>query len=197
MQPKNDISAHLDPQGANRYEKARSHHQCAGPLLKDRDLLPTEQMRFNLDMTTVSHKSRSCTPLDNVLEQLDAVRSLGGPQYIARCPSHNDGRPSLSIREGDDHRVLLKCFAGCDVSDITAALGLSFSDLYPPSTPEQRRKARRIANRRQVLDEIVSEATVVQVIATDVKESREIDLETWNRLAEAARRIHRAREQLR
>jgi hypothetical protein len=37
----------------------------------------------------------------------------------------------LSIREGDDGRVLLKCFAGCKTQDIVASIELKMSDLFP------------------------------------------------------------------
>ena len=147
-------------------------------------------------MPSISQNSPVCSPIANVLGRLNAVHRTSGSKHMARCPAHDDGRPSLSVCEGNDRRVLLKCFAGCGVADITAAIGLSLSDLYPPSTPEQRQTARRRASRQQALEEIGREATIVQVIATDVKESQAIDPETWGRLAEAARRIRAARERL-
>jgi hypothetical protein len=36
------------------------------------------------------------------------------------------------VAEGDDGRVLLKCFAGCPVEQIVEALGLTLADLFPP-----------------------------------------------------------------
>ena len=43
----------------------------------------------------------------------------------------------MCIRDrGQDGRVLLKCFAGCDTKDILAAIGLTMRDLYPE--PEQK-----------------------------------------------------------
>lgn len=60
------------------------------------------------------------------------VRALGGksrgPQGIAPCPvpTHGRGRgdrhPSLSIKEGDQGRVLVHCHAGCEPSDVIDAL---------------------------------------------------------------------------
>lgn len=64
------------------------------------------------------------------LEQLDRVKKSGGG-YTARCPAHEDKRNSLSIKEGDDGRVLVKCFAGCTVEDIVAAKGWKLADLFP------------------------------------------------------------------
>ena len=49
--------------------------------------------------------------------------------WLARCPSHDDRSPSLSVREGD-RGVLLKCWAGCSAEDITRTLDLRISDLF-------------------------------------------------------------------
>jgi hypothetical protein len=68
---------------------------------------------------------------------LQAKRS--GVGWSAKCPAHPDRSPSLSIREGDDGRILLRCFAGCSIDSILSALGLSKRDLFagPPPSKEQ------------------------------------------------------------
>jgi hypothetical protein len=73
---------------------------------------------------------------------LDA-RCTGMRRWIARCPSHDDREPSLSIGEGQDGRVLLHCFRGCSLAEILAAQGLVHRDLFsgPPPSPEQLRKS--------------------------------------------------------
>lgn len=67
------------------------------------------------------------------------AQRTGAGRWKARCPAHADRTPSLSISEGQDGRVLLRCFAGCTVSEILAALGLGLRDLFagPPPSPEQ------------------------------------------------------------
>ncbi|WP_051948770.1 toprim domain-containing protein [Methylosinus sp. PW1] len=51
-----------------------------------------------------------------------------GAGYLCRCPlpTHGNGkgdrRPSLSIRDGEDERLLVHCFAGCDPRDVLAEL---------------------------------------------------------------------------
>jgi putative DNA primase/helicase len=54
------------------------------------------------------------------------AKSLGGRRgessWVARCPAHDDRHPSLSIAEGADGRLLLRCFAGCSWSAIKTAL---------------------------------------------------------------------------
>ncbi|MGH9460874.1 MAG: AAA family ATPase, partial [Vicinamibacteria bacterium] len=68
--------------------------------------------------------------LGDIISRLDAVRRSGNG-YSARCPAHDDRKPSLSISKGVDGRVLLKCHAGCSVEAIVDALGLSMRDLFP------------------------------------------------------------------
>jgi len=64
--------------------------------------------------------------------------------WIARCPAHEDRSPSLSITYIDG-RVLVHCFAGCELSDILKALGMtSAAELYDdmcviPDLAQQRR----------------------------------------------------------
>lgn len=59
------------------------------------------------------------------------MRQVGLGRWIARCPAHDDGNPSLSIRELGDGRVLLHCFAGCKTEDVLASLGLGWDALFP------------------------------------------------------------------
>ena len=48
--------------------------------------------------------------------------------FVALCPSHSDSHPSLRITVSNG-KVLLKCRAGCQTTDVIAAVGLSFADL--------------------------------------------------------------------
>lgn len=76
--------------------------------------------------------------LDNVLCRLEKVKQTGTNQWKACCPGHDDKDPSLSIREADDGKVLLYCWAGCTTAEITAAIGLDLRDLFPgESTPRR------------------------------------------------------------
>jgi putative DNA primase/helicase len=48
-------------------------------------------------------------------------RKTGGA-WMARCPSHEDREPSLSISDAKDGKVLVRCHAGCDQHHVIAAL---------------------------------------------------------------------------
>lgn len=66
-------------------------------------------------------------------------------QYMAKCPAHDDDHASLSVSTGDDGRILLNCHAGCTAEQITAAMGVKMSDLFPDvPVAEKRLKAEYI-----------------------------------------------------
>ena len=54
------------------------------------------------------------------------AKALGGRKagggWTARCPAHDDRTPSLSIRDADENKVLVRCHAGCDQERVIAAL---------------------------------------------------------------------------
>jgi len=72
--------------------------------------------------------------LKDILSRLEGVKGYGG-QYTARCPAHADAHQSLSVAQGEDRRILLKCHAGCHAEDIVRAMGLQMKDLYPEAAP--------------------------------------------------------------
>ena len=76
--------------------------------------------------------------IHDILRRLQGVKG-GGGQWSARCPAHDDKRQSLSISQGKDGQVLLKCHAGCTVESITAALGIQVKDLFQHQEPPKER----------------------------------------------------------
>jgi hypothetical protein len=69
-------------------------------------------------------------PIEKVLSRVRDYKPSGNG-YSACCPAHDDHNPSLSVSEGEDGRVLLKCFAGCPAENVVNALGLQMADLFP------------------------------------------------------------------
>ncbi len=67
-------------------------------------------------------------PVARVLSRVQAKPN--GRGWMARCPAHNDRKPSLSIAQGDDGRALLHCHAGCTHDAIAAALGIEKRELF-------------------------------------------------------------------
>jgi DNA primase len=54
------------------------------------------------------------------------AKALGGRKagsgWTARCPAHDDRTPSLSIRDAEDNKVLVRCHAGCGQERVVTAL---------------------------------------------------------------------------
>ena len=80
-------------------------------------------------------------PMELVLSRLRGAKPHGSG-WMACCPAHEDRVPSLSLNEGDDGRVLLKCFAGCAHEAIVEALGIEQRDLFHERSSPSNGKAR-------------------------------------------------------
>lgn len=77
-----------------------------------------------------------------LLSRLGRVRRTGNG-YLARCPAHEDRVNSLSVGDGEEGRILLKCHSGCEVERIAKALGLTVADLFPTRGWTDRPRATR------------------------------------------------------
>lgn len=121
-----------------------------------------------------------------LLNLLEGVRQTGPQQWVARCPSHKDKSPSLSVKECSDGRVLLHCFAGCDTHDILGALNLEIGDLFPQPIYHRGKAVHPRFSAGDALKCLSREAGVVAIIASDLAEGRPVDAD---RAATAAGRI--------
>ena len=129
-----------------------------------------------------------------LLSRLVRVRKAGHDRWMACCPAHDDGTPSLSIRELDDGRVLLHCFTGCAVEAILDAVGLQFGDLYPdqPLGHGLKGSEARLISARQGLEIVAKESLLVAVFAADQAHGKLLSESDRSRLMLAAGRIHAA-----
>lgn len=126
---------------------------------------------------------------ESLLARLDRVKATGPERWIARCPSHTDRSPSLSIRELPDGRVLVYCFAGCEVGAILDALGLELADLFATRVTDHARPSRSRIPAADLLAMVDEEVTAVGILGAQFLEGRSIAETDWQRLAVAVRRI--------
>jgi DNA primase len=89
---------------------------------------------------------------EDFLARLDGVKRTARG-WSARCPAHGDKSPSLSIREGEDSRILLHCFAGCTPQDICRALGMSMKALFGETVLQDKGTRKRLQKRREAARE--------------------------------------------
>lgn len=130
--------------------------------------------------------------IDNILQHLDKVKK-SGKGYQARCPAHDDGGPSLSLREGDDGRVLLHCFAGCTTASVMAAIGLKLADLFPQTGATRKPPPAPGVSRRELQAAADVERTIVFLLLCDAQRGRPISQTDIRRGQLARQRIELAR----
>jgi len=141
--------------------------------------------------------------VDTLLCRLNNARAHGPNGWRADCPNGHSSRGTLSIGEGDDGRVLLRCFAGCSAAEVMGAVGLTLADLFPepvresgPLARAQRREAMRQAAWAAALAVLAREAVVVHVAAEAMARGEPIAADDAERVRLAAERIQDAREAL-
>ncbi len=118
-----------------------------------------------------------------LLSRLDKVHSRGQNKWQARCPSHPDKNPSLSIMETSDGRVLIHCHAGCGAADVLESVGLSFSDVQP-RIGEELKSWEQMKKKKNLQAE-----TVLAMAETDrrmgkrlSRKDMDIELDAWRKL---------------
>jgi hypothetical protein len=130
---------------------------------------------------------------ENLLSRLERVKRTGAGRYQARCPAHDDKGPSLSIRELDDGRVLVHCFAGCDVHSVLSAAGLVFDDLFPPrELGHHAKREGRPFPAADILRAIAFEVLVVAVAGSSMLAGEQFNVVDRDRLFLAVGRIQAA-----
>jgi len=128
--------------------------------------------------------------IENILSRLERVKGRNGA-YTACCPAHSDKSPSLAIRELDDGRILIKCFADCSVQDILGAIGMDMNDLFP-NVNKDLHQVKRKYYASDLLRVIEFEAWVVSVAAYTMAQGLPLSEEDRGRMKKAQARIMEA-----
>ncbi len=160
--------------------------------------------RSNSRLGGRTHSNINIDPSQQLLGRLEGVITTG-KGWRARCPAHDGKSASLAIAQGDNGTLLLHCFAGCQVQDVLAAVGLQVGDLFvrrdlqsmSPGERSQLRQAALLPKWRAALDVLVTEASVVLIGARQLGEGAPLGDTDLTRLKVAALRIFDAQEALR
>ena len=134
----------------------------------------------------------------NVLERLHGVKQTSENQWVACCPAHDDKFPSLSVKRDDD-RILMHCFAGCQIDDVLDAIGLGIGDLYDkplthhksPLTAWERRRSNQAY---EALRALRHELMIVMLAADQTANCWPLSFDDLMRVHEAHGRILEALE---
>jgi len=135
------------------------------------------------------------SPIKLILPLLSKVRQRSISQWSACCPAHSDRSPSLSVREASDGAVLLRCFGGCSANEVTSALGLDLSDLFPPREESKTAPKRtpRLLSTGQALELLEKESMLTLMAACKLKRGESLSEKDHNDLLAAAGRIQHIR----
>lgn len=106
---------------------------------------------------------------EDLLSRLEKSRKTGSGTWIACCPAHKDKNPSMTVRELDDGRVLVHCFAGCSTEDVLGAVGLEFDSLFPPKPQTHLPRLRKPFPAADVLEALMSDALLMQQVAKRIE----------------------------
>lgn len=134
------------------------------------------------------------TPVEVLLSRLQKVKGRNG-SWTACCPAHNDKGPSLAIREADDGRILLHCFAGCETLSVVQAVGLDMTDLFPPDSKRQgypvegKPRLKPAFYASDLIRILAFEALVVSICASDMRRGKTLSDDDNERLKVAQQRI--------
>lgn len=132
---------------------------------------------------------------DAFVARLEKVKRTGRDQWIACCPAHQDRSPSMTVKEIDDGRVLVHCFAGCSVESILGAVGMDFDALFPDKPlADQVKPIRRPFPAADVLECLSSETLLVAVAAGNLARGDTLTPTDHERLKLAAARIQEGRD---
>jgi len=130
-------------------------------------------------------------PIDRILSSLGDVRQRQPHQWSARCPAHDDKKPSLSIRVADSGAVLLHCFASCSLTEILDSVGLDASDLFPCHEGQRVAPSRnpRLLTATQALELLSDEAELIAVAGANIAYGLPLTDTDRQRLLNAASRV--------
>jgi hypothetical protein len=126
---------------------------------------------------------------NDLLSRVEKVKRTGQGRYSARCPAHVDKGPSLAIRELDDGRILIHCFAGCSAHEVLAAIGLDMSALFPEREMDHGKPERRPFPATDILRAIAFESLVVAAAASSLLAGQPLRPDDRERLTVAVGRI--------
>ena len=139
-----------------------------------------------------------------LLNRLSSVRKYG-QGWRAKCPVHGGkSTGSLSVAEGDDGRVLIHCFGGCEPLEILKVCGLEMADLFPEridhyTTPEQKNRLRelaRLSRTKAAAEELNRKATILVIGMKMLREGAPINERDATSIDHALESIYRIKGDL-
>lgn len=110
----------------------------------------------------------------------------------AQCPGHQGKNLSLSFSDGNDGKLLLRCFShSCHVSEIMEGVGLSVKDLFPPENTFDKHKYKKIITQKKNNDECITHYTIIVLANSDVNKGKNLSEHDRQRVIKAMNALNR------
>jgi hypothetical protein len=125
--------------------------------------------------------------INELISRLQKVRKTGDAKWLACCPAHKDRSPSLAIKLSDSDKILLHCFAGCDVQSIVSSVDLELSDLMP-ERPQGYGRSKPNAprfNKNELFDCLVFESTLLSLAIRKLLSGDDLAVQDLRRIEQA------------
>ncbi|MHB1326883.1 MAG: CHC2 zinc finger domain-containing protein [Gemmatimonadales bacterium] len=123
------------------------------------------------------------------LSRLEKVKRTAEGEWVACCPAHEDRSPSLAVKEAQDGRILVHCFAGCSFESVCGAAGVEITDLFPERQKHDALKPLPF-NPRTLLKAIAFNTTIVAICASDMAQGKALSVEEKEKLFEIAEELN-------
>lgn len=102
---------------------------------------------------TEINTSMNLDQIEKLLQNKNLSPNRQGQKIQCKCPVHGDKRPSLSVSEGNDGKILIKCHKECETPQVVEALGLTMADLFQDKPKRNQRSRGRIVKAYDYTDQ--------------------------------------------
>lgn len=132
--------------------------------------------------------------MHSILSHFNKVRATSkNGSYNCLCPAHDDSSASLSIKICEDGRVLIHCFAGCDIQSILGAVGLTLDDIVPQRIDLLKPQGKAY-NPFAILKNMKDEALFVYMCARHIEQGEKLETSDKEKLLDTITKLKEAYE---
>jgi len=128
--------------------------------------------------------------INGFISGLEKVKNTGDGKWLACCPAHNDKSPSLAIKLTEDGKILIHCFAGCDVNSIVSSIGLTLADLMPDNPSYKKGSKLPKFNKYELFDRLTYESIILCLAIRQLINNEPLTLDDQKRVLKAEETIN-------
>ncbi len=130
--------------------------------------------------------------IEQLITRLEKLRRTGEGKWLACCPAHQDKSPSLAIKQTEDGKILIHCFAGCEVDAIVSSVGLTLADLMPDTDNPEYKKGSKPPkfNKYELFDRLAYESIILCLAIRQLINNKPLSSDDKQRVLKAEETIN-------